>query len=493
MAGWHVSTDSYIFTDTIFFVVYEWIFGPGPEALIVLPSVTYVLIVLACLAASFRSLKPSRRNMAALAAIVLLVGLPSLRDPSIHLFAPAAPLLLPDHHAASILFSLIALILLAVLARAERIRDRWGAASVLVLVWAATLGSDPFALVFAFGPAILVLLSDLALVGGDKKQVCLIIIVTASSIIGLFIPILLRQLGGPVGEESVQLRFIEPEKFITNIQAIFFGFLYSADAYIFDRDPLNTATFAHLARLTGWLVGAVFILQSLPRLKRYWKGSLLDRIIITSIVTVALACIFSEQFGFTLVGVDVFDGGEGRIYISPMIILGAVLVARAAPASEAWLRVKTIRSAGQICLVALAASLLVLQLPSALTLALSPAWVKTNPYVEVGRWLEAKHLNYGIGDYWVSSIIRALTGGKVSVNAVIARTGRRLEPYVFDTDAHFYRGTETPMFVLWREGDDPFDWYGVNAKAVEATYGPVARTEYLPGGFVVKILREPPD
>ena len=425
------------------------------------PSAIYVLITLTCLAASLRSLKPSRHNIAALAAIILLVGLPSLRPPSIHLFSPAAPILLADHHAASILFSLVALMLLAVLARAGRIRDHWGVASMLVLVWVATLASDPFTLVFAFGPAILVLLCDLAPQGNKTKQICLIAIVVTASILGIIIPALLYRLGGPMVEDTIGVsRFIGADDFVTNNQALLFGFLYSSDAYIFGRDLLNTETITHIVRLCGWILGAMFVIWNLPRLKRHWDGSLLDRILIASIVILTLACIFSEEFTFALGG-DVFNGGRCKIYISPLIILSAVLVARAIPTAEAWLPMKTLRSMARNGLVVLAASLLMLRSPDILTPKSSPAWVRTNPYVEVSQWLEARHLNHGIGGYWVSSIIRALTDGRVNVDAAVAWTDGRLEPYVFDADADFHSGAEAPMFVMWREGDDPFDWYHV--------------------------------
>ena len=51
---------------------------------------------------------------------------------------------------------------------------------------------------------------------------------------------------------------------------------------------------------------------------------------------------------------------------------------------------------------------------------------------------------------------------------------------------------ETPMFAIWRLGDDPFNRCRVNAaKPLQATYGSRMRVEHLPGGFVVEILREP--
>jgi hypothetical protein len=123
----------------------------------------------------------------------------------------------------------------------------------------------------------------------------------------------------------------------------------------------------------------------------------------------------------------------------------------------------------------------------------SPAWVRANPYLEAGRWLETNGLTQGVGGYFDSSIIRALTDGSVGVNAVYAdaETNGRLESLVYDTDSRFYREAGAPMFAIWREGDDPADWYKVNADTVAATYGPPTRIERLPGGFVVEVLREP--
>ena len=85
-----------------------------------------------------------------------------------------------------------------------------------------------------------------------------------------------------------------------------------------------------------------------------------------------------------------------------------------------------------------------------------------------------------------------LTRGEVNVNALIASDSGRLEPFVFDTDDHFYQGAASPMFAIWRRGSDPLNWYHVNAETVAATFGSPTRVEQLPGGFTVAILREPP-
>ena len=186
--GWHLTRDNYVFTDAPFFVAYQMFFGARPEALVVVPSAIYVLIVVACLAASLRSLKLSRHNVVALATVMLLVGLPSLRTPSTDPLAPAAPLFLSNFHAASVLFSLVALILLAVLAQAASIRNRPLVASFLGLICFLAVASDPFTVIFAFGPAVLVLLGDVALSGGARKEIGLAALVACSSVFGMAVP-----------------------------------------------------------------------------------------------------------------------------------------------------------------------------------------------------------------------------------------------------------------------------------------------------------------
>ena len=488
--GWHLTRDNYVFTDAPFFVVYEWLFNARPEALAVIPCVIYVLIIVACLAASISSLKPTRRNFVALAVIVLLVGVPSLRSPSTDPLAPTAPLFLANFHAGSILFALVALILLTLLARAANIRDRPIAASMLAVACFMAVASDPFTLVFAFGPAVLILLTDVALSGRMGKDVGLTAIVAVSSAFGMIFPEAVHRLGGFETDNLLGLGFAAPEKLGNNIEAVFFGFFYSADAYIFGKTPLNIETAAHLARLSGWTFGAISVIASFPLITRHWTRFLLDRFLLASILTLVVACALSDQFSLDLTA-DIFRGGRGRTYISPIIILGAVLVARAIPRAGTWPPTRRLRIAAQSALVAISAGVLITQSATMARLASSPSWVAASPYAEVGRWLEARGLTQGVGGFFDSTIIRALTRGKVGVNAVMIGDNGRLEPFVFDTDGHFFADAPAPIFAIWRTGSDPLDWYHVNADSVAATFGPPIRVEQLPGGFTVEILREP--
>ena len=86
----------------------------------------------------------------------------------------------------------------------------------------------------------------------------------------------------------------------------------------------------HLARLFGWILGVTTIIWNYRRLLRYWRSSLFDRLLFASVVTLILECVFSDQFSLDLIA-DIFHGGRGKVYITPIIILGAILIARAIP------------------------------------------------------------------------------------------------------------------------------------------------------------------
>ena len=492
LSGWRLSSDNYLFTDTPFFVAYQILFGHRVEALAAVPWIIYVLILIACLTASIRSLKLSRHNVVALATIVLLVGLPASRAPSPDPLAPSAPLFLADFHAASILFSLVSLILLAGLARAQNILDRPLLAATVSVSCVMAVGSDPFAVIFAFGPAALVLLIDVALSGGERKYIALSALILFSLLVGLAIPGLIDRLGGFSTITDFGTKFADAENLGVNAQRFIFSLMYSADAYVLGKQLHDIDTMACLARLFGWVLGVASVIWTFSFVWRHWRRFLLDRIILVSIVTLSAACVFSDEFLLDQRG-DIAQGGRGRVYITPIVILGAVLAARVIPILVARQPMRRLQIAAQAVLVAFSAGLLVLQSMGLPTRASSPAWVRANPYLEAGRWLETRGLTQGVGGYFDSSIIRALTDGGVGVNAVYAdaETNGRLEPFVYDTDSRFFRGTPPPMFAIWRDSDDPADWYKVNADTVAATYGPPTRIEHLPGGFVVAVLREP--
>jgi hypothetical protein len=484
LSGWHLTNDNFIFTDLPFFVAAQWLFGAWPGSLAVVPAFIYVLTLGASLAASLSSLRLSRRNVIALATIILLIGLPAA--------GAYLPMLLADTHAASILFSLVAFLLLAALAKAEHIRDRPLAALALAVMTYAAAASDLFTVFFAFVPALVVLVTDFLLLP-RRSTAGLTAIVAASCILGGFTPLAIAHLGGFTTEPTLIFAVVTPEQLGRTIPGFFFGLLDSAGADIFGKDFGKAGhiagTVANAARLAGWILGSVAVFHNL-RIRRYRDNSnLLDRLLMLSIATLVPLCVLSRMFNLALGGNDPFAGAAAGRYLSPILVFGAILAARAIPDKVASLSTNGLRVVVSGALIMLTGGLAIGHSARMAGLMASPPWTAANPFVTVASWLESQNLTSGVGEYWSSSIITALTNGKVTVRAVLPpwKEGR-LEPYLWLAEEQWYRGPGTPMFVIWRDGDPPGQ--NVNAKTVAATYGAPKRIARV-GEFEIAILHEP--
>jgi hypothetical protein len=86
----------------------------------------------------------------------------------------------------------------------------------------------------------------------------------------------------------------------------------------------------------------------------------------------------------------------------------------------------------------------------------------------LGSFLEAHHLTSGIGDYWSSSIVTVVTGGKVVVRPVIPDRDARLVRYGRQSDASWYKGVRFTFLVF----DTHRSWRNVDATTGENTLGP---------------------
>jgi hypothetical protein len=286
---------------------------------------------------------------------------------------------------------------------------------------------------------------------------------------------------------------VTPEQLGRTIPGFFFGLLDSAGADIFGKDfgktGLIAGTVANAARLMGWILGSVAVFRNLLLVRHRDNISLLDWLLILSIATLAATCVLSRMFDIALSGDnDPFAGDAAKRYLSPIVMFGAILAARAIPGMVASLPTKELRVFVSGALIMLTGGLAIGHSARMARLMASPPWTAANPFVTVASWLESRQLNSGVGEYWESSIITALTKGKVTVRAILAPPEGRLAPYLWLASEQWYLGTGTPMFVIWRDGETPRQ--NVNAKTVAATYGAPKRIARV-GEFEIAILHEP--
>lgn len=470
LSGWHLPVDSFIFADTLFFVVVLAVFGAKLATLVAIPAATYGLILVVALMAAWRKAPPYVDNLVALAVIILLAGLPA-GDAYVSI-------LVPDTHSIPILLSLVALILMALLARAPRVRDRPLLAAWFLVISIAVLGSDPFALIFAYAPMLLVLGVDLLVAGAGRRRHGLLGLALASCALGGLVPSAISAAGGFVTEPSVTFGFATVGYLWRNAQGVFFGLLSTAGADLWGRHVLATGWAPNAIRLAVWLLGIVAVCWRL-RTRLFGTERLLDRLLAASVGTVLLACLVSREFFFS---------GSSTRYLVPVLFFGAVLAARAIPDLVARLPVAPARRALAGGLVALAGILLAVQMGRSLRLLQAPGWVADNPEIQTGRMLAAQGLTCGVGDYWAASIITVLTGSKVTVRAVTRTPQGRLMPYLWVAKAGWYRQMGPPMFAIWSAHGSLSSH--VDRATVTATYGPPQRIEQV-GPYKIAVLSRP--
>ena len=168
-------------------------------------------------------------------------------------------------------------------------------------------------------------------------------------------------------------------------------------------------------------------------------------------------------------------------YLTAAVIFGTVLGARwvgrlvAAVPSSRFAR----RGALAVGLIAVAA------LTAGFGFTLS-ARVPRQQSSQLDRFLEARQLDVGVGDYWSASITTVSTNGEVIVRPVIATPHGRVVRYQRQSEKAWY--TDQPFqFLVYNTAKR---WGGVDATSASLTFGPAART-YTVGPYRVLVWSHP--
>lgn len=106
------------------------------------------------------------------------------------------------------------------------------------------------------------------------------------------------------------------------------------------------------------------------------------------------------------------------------------------------------------------------------------------PAARLVSFLEARHLDRGLGDYWSASITTVVSDGQVVVRPVVTDTAGEVVPYGRQSSANWYRGSF--QFLVYTTVTPS----NVNAAIAAATFGPPAAT-YAVGRYRVLVWGQP--
>lgn len=455
LSGWHFPVDDYYFTDTLPYAAFELVVGSRPFLLTLVPALTYALFVVAALLSSARPSQSASQNLLAAAAFSLLLGVPAWTG-------LWNPFLLSNMHAATVLGSFVALAICAGLAEQKH---------SAIIIWAAlpfivlpTVASDPFAIVFAYGPACPVLVISFVRKDAPRALPALAVLGCAIAV-GAALPFAISALGGFTVENDVSTNFIPAHLLVRNFHSVLAGLLVLSGI-----TPVVQSGAPGLLLLFFRGMGLLLVAASIVRVARqlFGRAPLLDRFLFAGIVTDLIACALSAQFAKGIPVHAIWLGGPPMRFLMPAVLFATVLAGRQTPAIISAWRSEPMRRTATAFVIACGALMLVTGAWLSGTLS-QPRWILDNPPAAAAQWLEMRGLSQGAGEYWSANLLTAMSGNRVQVRSVIPVDGR-LVPYVWVEDAHSY--VKAPQFMIWQNTNKTH----VTLAQVRASF-PVCRVE----------------
>lgn len=462
--GWALSLDSFWSVDAIGYFLVELVTGVRDVLLFLVPSMiaAAVVIVGAVLA------KDSRRGMpgvAAAATVVVVLALPSHVLANVFLRGPL--------HVGT------ALLCLCAFGGLRRARFGWGWVAAVLCLAAGVLGDFQTAVlgvgsVAAAGVVAMLRMRDWR-AGWTEVSAALASVLTAGLVrVGtVLIGTYTVSAGHPTASGRELLANLERlPSWGANMLGVGGGRLGRGGVPV----TLAAVHWVGLVVVLGGIVAAVVALvggvvrgpSSHAQAETEWR---LDDLLVFA--------LFADV-GVYLVLTTSGDPGFLR-YLTAAVIFGAILAGRWVGRMAAALpSVRPTKRTVATCALAVVAASTV-----AFGFTLTGT-VPKQPVTQLDRFLEARQLDVGIGDYWSSSIATVTTDGAVKVRPVISTPAGRVVRYQRQSSASWYRNQPFDFLVY----DTKRPWGGVGPHSASSTFGPAART-YKVGPYRVLVWHHP--
>ncbi len=468
---WVLATDNFLLTDLPLFVLASFLFGSGPSLIYIVPFLMFVFLLCACLLLVAHATANRRYRLIGGYAILLLLGMPYGLYYDFFFWS--------DFHVATVTLCLYGILAIAP-ALSNRRFHRLRLVPFTVLVFAIAF-SDPMADGLLLGPvALLVILRAWF----DQHLRLDDLLITGCVVLGLLAGLLavrtMEAMHTFVILPSVTMSFIpDLTSLAANASAMLAGLevLFTARGGQIDTLPLHGLI--SLSRLlTAFFVAAssVAIIWRMPR--RRDEG--VEQLLVLGAACLATLDAMSRTFGMSITGTRLFPGASIRFLVplfvftctSASIGLGPTL-ARCSTVVRRLLATLVVAAGLLYCLGGVCSL--------ARSVARPPA-IRTAPQRLLADWLESHGLHYGVGDYWDTQMVHALSGGVVTADPVTQVDGQ-VVIFIWLTDAAQGRLKRRPQFAIITPGGV----FRVTLAAVEKTYGmPLSVTQVAGHYFVAR-------
>jgi hypothetical protein len=470
LSHWVLASDSFYLTDLPFFVLGRALFGNQLWLIYAVPFVVYGLLLAISLRLVWRA-GPPRPGLAAL-VLLLLIGVPFAPDQFMFLVSA--------FHTATVLFSLIALAAIApVLTEGRAGVGRYVAFSTALFIACA---SDPMADVFLTVPMLLFLPLE---AWRRRFFPPAYLIVAASAVVVLIcghrFPDLISRVHGFTTRPSYSIALAtDPAVIMGNLRAVI-----AALGILFGVHDLPVMPFAPAV---SFIRGGALLWVLLSAAVVYVRPAAGPRQSVARLLVVAACCLLAADclsFAFT-VAIKSGPGYPGPAvrYVAPAFLFFCIAAALAPAPLPMPVPVR--QALGGVAGLSGAVLFVAITVLSFKSLSQRPG-PQASPAYELAGWLHARHLTYGVGDYYTTQLIRAFSRAQVMADPMVVSEGR-LQPDRFWTDTTRFDAKARPQFVIF-----PLrNWFDLTEADAVATYGlPLAVTS-VRGVNVLLYVPEPP-
>ena len=459
---WSLSLDSFWSVDAIFYTLTVLVTGVQSLVLHLVPAlIAAMVIVTGSLMARI-----GRRGISALASVATVLALLGLPSHVLALVLLQGPL-----HVGTVLWCLVAFTGL------RRGRLGWGWVMAVALFAAGALG-DLQMVALGMVPATVGGLVAMARTRDYHQGIT----TAAAPLAGLLVAGVVRLVTGIFDTFSIarahpaatRLQILPNMGRVATWGAHMLGLGGGQYGYGGVPTPLELVHILGVAAVVaGVVVAAVSLIRGViggPRVTGPAEGWRIDDLLVAAFVADLVVFVALTSSG---------DENFSR-YLTGAVVFGAILAGRAVGRMVDGIGSTWPRRSGAVLgvgiLSAFAAGV-------AFNLA---AGAPARPYEQLGQFLEAHHLDNGIGDYWSASITTVATRESVAVRPVIATPAGHILRYSRQSTADWYSGRSF-RFLLY---DTALPWGGITSSSAAGTFGPIAHT-YDVGTYRVLVWSHP--
>lgn len=441
LSGWHFPVDNFYFTDSVPYAVAEAVAGSRPCLMTIVPSLAYACSVLLALVLCVRDGNPPGEILQGFALVVLQLGVPVW-------IGVWNPLLMSDMHGATlaVVLAVFALLARVAMAKSSGAIEYFATALTFFLV-VLTVASDPFSIVFGFGPATLVFAIETVRNRRLPRAWFTLALLTAATASGFLLTWIVAQIGGFTTENDLSFGLAPADRWWANLVDAVFGILT-----LWGTNPLNVRSAADGLIFAIRCAALVFVLLALVHVVRTGLRSggafVLDRLLCTGAAISLAACIPSAQFAKGVTAETMWHGGPPIRFLAPAALLLTIVGSRHVTGWFSSLFGSGLSHHFSRALTAAAAATLLTIAVQSLLASRVPRRIDKGPEIAVVRWLERHKLSRGAGEYWSANLLTAISGAAIGVRSMEPHNGR-LVPYIWAEAQAFY--AKSPQFAVWRE------------------------------------------